>query len=267
MVAIISLFIVLTLSILITRIATVALTLTGLSREAARFQARSAFTGVGFTTSEAESIVTHPVRRRIVLLLMLLGSAGIVSAMASLILSFGAVQSSSSFVVRILLLLLGIGMLWIVASSKWVDKYASRLISWALNHYTNLTVMDYASLLRLTGEYQVTEMKVEPDDWMANRTLGELKFRDEGVLVLGIKRADGTYRGAPKGPTKIFPEDTLILYGRTPLLETLGQRERGDRGDREHDQAVAEQKEVSRKQEAEDRVEQSGRQVPPSQIE
>jgi len=38
------------LSLLITRIATIALSVTGLSRETARFQARSAFTGVGFTT-------------------------------------------------------------------------------------------------------------------------------------------------------------------------------------------------------------------------
>ena len=35
---------------------------TGTSSELARFQARSAFTGVGFTTSEAESVVLHPVR-------------------------------------------------------------------------------------------------------------------------------------------------------------------------------------------------------------
>jgi len=251
-VAFASLLIVITLSILITRIATVALTHTGLSREAARFQARSAFTGVGFTTSEAESIVNHPVRRRIVLLLMLLGSAGLVTAMASLILSFTAVESSGSFAVRILLLVAGLGVLWIVASSRWVDTYASKLISWALDRYTSLGVKDYASLLNLTGDYEITEVKVDPDDWMANRTVGELRFRDEGILVLGIKRADGTYRGAPKGPTKIFPDDTLVLYGRARLLGTLGQRERGERGDREHERAVAEQKEVSRQQEKED---------------
>lgn len=54
---------VLALSLTITRVATLVLAMTGLSWEAARFQARSAFTGTGFTTSEAESIVSHPVRR------------------------------------------------------------------------------------------------------------------------------------------------------------------------------------------------------------
>ncbi|MGZ3673172.1 MAG: potassium transporter TrkA, partial [Ktedonobacterales bacterium] len=51
MVALVSFLLVLTLSLIIERIATVALTLTGLSRDAAAFQARSAFTGTGFTTS------------------------------------------------------------------------------------------------------------------------------------------------------------------------------------------------------------------------
>jgi len=61
------------ISLLITRVATVAFVLTGMSQEAARFQARSALTGTGFTTTESESVVGHPVRRRIVMALMLLG--------------------------------------------------------------------------------------------------------------------------------------------------------------------------------------------------
>jgi len=46
------------------------------SRQAADVQARSALTGTGFTTSEAEPVVNHAARRRIVLQLMLLGSIG-----------------------------------------------------------------------------------------------------------------------------------------------------------------------------------------------
>ena len=53
MAAIATVFVVVIVSLLVTRVATVALTLTGMSREMVRFQARSALTGVGFTTSEA----------------------------------------------------------------------------------------------------------------------------------------------------------------------------------------------------------------------
>ena len=63
----------------------IAAVVTGLSREAAGFQARSAFTGVGFTTGESELIVRHPVRRRIVSMPMLLGGVGLVTAAASVV--------------------------------------------------------------------------------------------------------------------------------------------------------------------------------------
>jgi hypothetical protein len=70
----------------VTRIATVAPTQTGLCRESAKFQARSAVTGVGFTPTESEKVLNHFVRRRILLMLMMPGNAGIVTEVSSLIL-------------------------------------------------------------------------------------------------------------------------------------------------------------------------------------
>ena len=58
--AVASLLVVIVISLMVTRMATIALTATGLSRESARFQARSAFSGAGFTTSESEAVVRHP---------------------------------------------------------------------------------------------------------------------------------------------------------------------------------------------------------------
>ncbi|MCD5408743.1 TrkA C-terminal domain-containing protein [Candidatus Bipolaricaulota bacterium] len=220
-----------------------ALTLTGLSREAARFQARSAFSGVGFTTSESEQVVSHPVRRRIVLLLMLLGNAGVVSALASLVLSFINLEEGQ-LLPRLLALLGGVAFLWVVASSRWVDRWLSRLIRWALARWTSLDVRDYAALLNLSGGYKVAELQVKPGDWLAGKRLSELRLWDEGVLVLGIQRADGSYIGAPRGRTEVRPGDTLILYGRAELLSELDRRGSGAEGDRAHAAAVAAQQEL-----------------------
>lgn len=88
MLAIATVIAVVVLSILVSRIATVALTVTGLPPESARFQARSALSGTGFTTDEAEQVVNHPLRRRIVMVLMLLGTAGLVTVIASLLVGF-----------------------------------------------------------------------------------------------------------------------------------------------------------------------------------
>jgi len=252
MISILSLLTIITLSILITRLATLALAHTGLSREAARFQARSAFTGVGFTTTESEKVVNHPVRRRILLLLMLLGNAGIVSAITSLLLGFMDSGNSASIMAKFLILLAGVMFLWGVAVSSWVDQYLSRLMSWALKRYTNIEVRDFANLLRLTGDYSVKELLVKEEDWLANQTLNELRLRDEGVSVLGLTRENGNYIGAPRGPTEIMLGDTLILYGRTSCVAKLDQRRKGDEGDIEHTKATQAQRVVAEKEKAHD---------------
>lgn len=251
MVAAISLLVVVTVSILITRIAAVMLTETGLSREAARFQARSAFTGAGFTTAESERVVSHPVRRRIVLVLMLLGNAGIVSAVSSLILTFVGDDDQSSLTLRIVLLTLGLAILWGLATSPWVDRQLARLIDWALHRYTRLDVKDYASLLQLSGDYRVVELEVQPDDWLCDKRLDELQLREEGIIVLGIQR-DDTYLGVPQGDTTVAAGDILISYGRNDALEALDERRRGRSGEREHSQAKKEQEKIVEEQASED---------------
>lgn len=256
MIALVSLFVVVVLSLIITRVATVALTLTGLSREVARFQARSAFSGVGFTTQEAELVVSHPVRRRIILLLMLLGNAGFVSAIASLILSFITAAGSRDVLMRFVVLFAGLGTLWVAARSRFVDQYLGRVISWALRRWTHLEVRDYADLLDLYGDYRVVERVVEPGDWLAGKTLADLKLRDEGILVLGIRRKDGTYIGAPRGWTEIRPGDTLIVYGRAGLLEELCRRRAGPAGDRAHEEAVREHEKILERERMKDALSQ-----------
>lgn len=257
--AIISLLLVISISILITRVATVSLTLTGLSREAARFQARSALSGTGFTTTEAEKVVNHPVRRRIVLLLMLVGNAGIVTAASALILGFVGSQSTSPLWLRIGLLIAGISGLWTVAQSQWVDRRLSRLIEWALRRYTRLDVRDYSSLMHLGGEYRIGELQIEADDWLVGKSLAGSQLRAEGILVLGIYRSDGGYIGAPRSDRKVLPGDVLVIYGRIAALQRLDERKTGARGTAEHRKAIAEQKKIIVAEEHADPPAESGR--------
>ena len=239
MLAILTLLLVLSLSLLITRIATIALTYTGMSRESARFQARSAFTGTGFTTSESEKIVTHPVRRRIILLLMLFGNAGIAAVLTSLILTFVGEEEGTMLTVKIVLVISGVVALWAIASSRWVDRQLSKVIEFMLSRYTRLEVRDYASLLHLAGEYKVSELHVDPESWLANQNLANLKLRDEGLLVLGIERMSGEFIGTPNGSTVLEEGDNVILYGRDSTIAELSQRQSGFRGDVEHFQEVS----------------------------
>ena len=238
--AVASLLVIIVISLMVTRMATIALTATGLSRESARFQARSAFSGAGFTTSESEAVVRHPVRRRVVMVLMLLGNAGIAAVVASIILTFMAPEDASSPILRSLALAAGLLLVWIAFKSQWVDRRITSLTVLALNRWTDLDVRDYAALLHLGGNYVVTELAVQPGDWLAGRDLGTLGLREEGVVVLGVDRPDGTYLGAPVAGTIIQPSDVLITYGRRHAIADLDQRAQGPTGDAAHASAVAE---------------------------
>ena len=117
MFALISLFVIVTVSIIIVRIGAVALTMTGVSKDLAVFQAQSAFSGVGFTINESESVVKHPVRRRIIRALMLMGNAGLTSAIAGLILTFYR-GTGQDLALRFGLVAGGLGLLWIISISN-----------------------------------------------------------------------------------------------------------------------------------------------------
>lgn len=238
MIAVGSLILVLLLSLIVVRIAAEAFILTGMSRQAARFQARSAWTGTGFTTAEAEQVVNHPVRRQIVSTLMFLRSAGLVTAASTLMLSFVSVEERGDGAVRLLVLVAGVAGLWFVAQSRWINAWMSRTIARLLKHYTDLDTRDYAGLLHLAGEYAVMELKVREGSWLAGRRLADLRLPEEGVLVLGITHADGAYEGAPRGDAAARVGDTLVLYGRSSELAGLGRRRAGPDGETERHTAV-----------------------------
>ena len=244
MAALATVFIVVLVSQLITRVATIALSLTGMSTESARFQARSAFFGVGFTTTEAETVVNHPVRRRIILWLILLGNAGVISVVATLMLSFGGGAGRPGL--RLLVLFAGLAVLMFLFSTRAADRALNPLIRRMLARWTAIRVADYADLLELEGDYEVSEMRIEPADWLAERTLAELKLRDEGVIVLGIHRG-AEYIGTPNGLARIHPGDRVILYGREERLVELDRRTAED-GDAAHARAVAEQRAVDERE-------------------
>ena len=243
MLAIVTLLVVVLLSLTVVRVATVALVLTGVSRPVARFQARSAFTGCGFATTESEQIVNHPVRRKIVGHLMFLGPAGIVATAGAVVAGIvGGDSGGWPFWAKALALLVGLVILVWFSNSAVVDRVMSRWIEHALRRYTSVDARDYAKLLHISGDYGLGEMLVKDDDWLAGRTLADLRLSNEGVLILGIDRPGSEYVGAPASSFTIRPGDSLILYARSGSLADLDRRRRGINGALAHADAVAEHK-------------------------
>ncbi len=232
---ILSLLIIFALSLLIIRVGSVALRMTGLSPEVASFQAASAFSGAGFTTEEAEQVVSTPERRAVVKALIRLGSVGLVSVIATLVVSF--TDAGANDAVNLAVVVGGAAGIVLVARSRLLNRALTPVIERALRRTTDLDVKDYLHLLGLESEYRVAEVDVGAGDWLANETPADVNLGEEGVLLLGIRRGD-LYVGAPGGDTEIWPGDTLVLYGKRHRLEELSGR--GEDDVAAHDDAVVE---------------------------
>jgi hypothetical protein len=246
MIAVITVFIILFSSLLVTRVATLIMISTGLSRETARFQTRSAMTGVGFTTTEAEDVIGHPVRRRVIMSLMLFGSAGIITVIAGFVITFSG-SSGRQDVVRALVLAGGLAVALLIARLHWFDRRVTAIVSMCLERMMDIDRRDHADLVRLSNGYAVTELRIRPEDWVVNQTLGQTRLRDEGVVVLGVTR-EGTsdYLPAPIPGTQLRAGDTIVLYGASSRLRELDAREHGPAGDAAHRLAVEEHRATAR---------------------
>jgi hypothetical protein len=238
-IAILFLLVVLSISLLVTRLASMALILTGMSKESARFQARSALAGVGFTTRESEMVVIHPVRRRIIMLLMLTGHIGVPTVVATLVVSLITTAQSEHWWKPVLLLGAGLIMIAYAAHSRWIERHLNRVLALFLKRWTDLDVRDYVALLQLQNGFAVTEMLVDAGDWLEGKTLATADLSHEGILVLGIQRAGGDYIGAPRAEDPIHAGDTLVLYGWVDRLREIDQR-KTEGGDDAHWKAIAE---------------------------
>ena len=240
MTAIATLLVVVLVTSIVTRVATIALTATGLSVEVAHFQARTALTAVGFTTAESELMVNHPVRRRIISNLMIVGNAGLATIIATLVVGWAGTGGTEEILIRVVTLIVGLAAILLVTRSRTVDRLLSRWISRALKRWTKLDLRDYVQLLDLASNYAVGEVGVEANSWIAEHRLADLELPDEGVLVLGIRRSDGSFIGAPRGTTVVSEGDVLTVYGYADVIEHLGIRRIGPQGDAEHNEIISE---------------------------
>lgn len=247
MIEVIALLIVAGITLLIGRLGTIALTATGLPRPIAKFQARSALSGAGYTTNESESIVAHPARRKIVMALMTIGGLGSAAIIATLIISFVNVSSFGGGFRRGTLLAVGLFAFWLILRIPTLDRLLSQAFAGLIKRVTDVDVRNYANMLRLSGDYGISELLVEADDWMADRALQDLDLSHEGLLVLGIVRGDH-YFGAPKGTYRARPGDTLLVYGPVQRLAELDERKAGTEGEAAHRDAVADQQQIEQRE-------------------
>ena len=210
MVAALSLLIVFAVSFFVVRLAAVALRLTGLPEQNARFQAMSALTGTGYTTTEAEMIVNYPIRRKIIAWLMIFGNLGIVSVLSTLMISFVRTDADMTAILTQLGWMVGMTFVFFfIMLNPFVDRMICGFIGFMLEKFTFLGGRRYKRLLQLgnqlsVGEHQFfAQESLSPDDIQL----------EEGVSILAIRRRNGQTEALSSNVGLIEPGDSLIIFG------------------------------------------------------
>jgi len=211
MIAALSLILIFAVSFFLIRVASVALRLTGLPVGNARFQAMSALTGTGFTTTESELIVNYPIRRNIIAGLMLLGNFGIVSVVSTTMISF--IHTDAQFqaiMIQLAWMAGGTIVFFAVMLNPIVDKTMCGLISSFLKKFTFLGGRRYSRLLQLGGQLSISEHQFFADKSVTAQSL--IKSTDK-TSILAVKRASGLTEAFLAEMKDIEPGDTLIIFG------------------------------------------------------
>lgn len=207
------------ISLLAMKLATSALMITGLSYDTANFQAYSAYFGVGFTTREAELVVNHPVRRRIIRDLILVGNIGVTSSLATIIITFVHASRDHDTLLTVAWLtggaLIVLLLLKLPLADKCFDVIIRHTLKWiGLNHK-----LDYELLLRVQAGYCVSEIEISATSTISGKQLKELRPSDQGILILGIQRGTDNYIGTPGSEDTLHPSDVATIYGREEDIE------------------------------------------------
>jgi len=207
-------------SAIIVKVGAVALRMTGLDAKRAKFQALSAFTGTGFTTRDSELVVRDDRRRRIIMTLMILGNAGFVTVLATLVGSFVLVKKAFEVPIHIVAIVLCICLVYIIGRRGRLMRRWSEWIERRLAKWTSLQEMAVEEAFQLAEGYGVASIRVHPDSEVIGHSLAEEALAEKDVLVLAIER-EGKTIAAPKADEVIQRGDRLICYGRLKVMREI----------------------------------------------
>lgn len=205
MIAALTLLSLLVVSLTVVRIGGTALRLTGMSQQAARFQSVSALTGTGYTTSEAETAMHHPLRRRILVMLMVTGHLGVVSVVSTVILGLSTAEEGSLMRTVVLMAAASVAILALARSHR-LDRLMCAALERFLRNLGWFEKPPYLILAELPGGDQLAEHEINGN---CHLTLADMAATGGGIHLLKL---DG--QPVPASSTVLKPGQRLLCYAR-----------------------------------------------------
>ena len=213
MASVLALSVVVAAAYVVVVIGSVALEITGLDPDTARFQALSAFTGCGFTTKVSETIVEHRIRRQIVMILIITGYAGAASVIATLMSSFdvdSTLAGLGNFGLGIVAALIGV-----LVVRRYKEQMMTRVRRLLAERLAGEHV-PHEDLFRGVGGLGISRVEVPEDSRVLGIPLYQLDLRARGLQLLLVERSeDEVFQ--PSADTELEAGVHVVVFG--PLAE------------------------------------------------
>lgn len=209
------------ISMVLVQLLTGALIATGLPPDIAGFQARSAFSGAGFTTTESENVVNHGARRKIISVAMLVGSLGTPTLVVTVVVGLIA-PGPGSTTERTLVAISGIMLIFLVLGARPMKNLMLRVG----NHYARSRLIpalssDPKELLSLGNGFMVGSVRLTQEPGDTYRSLAGIRESMPGVQVLGVRRGSSFFGEQPLDITLHEDDELVVFASRDSLTEAL----------------------------------------------
>lgn len=198
-------------SLVIVRIASVALRLTGLPDHVARFQSISALTGAGFTTTESEAIVNFPIRRKVIVSLMIFGNLGLISVLSTFVIAFTETTGDMDAMIRQgVMIIAAIGFIAFVMTNKTLDKLLCGFVSMILQKLMKSGQESFHPIMFLNNDFSIAEHVYRGGEDLG---LNEIIPAEIELNVLSVRGSEQRHYDSFGPHFKIAMNETLICFG------------------------------------------------------
>ena len=193
----------------------------GMGEIPAGFEARSALTGAGYTTTQSQVVVDDPASRDAASMLFIVGYVGPLAILGLLGVSFVA-PSAEDPELRATVLIVFLVLFAVLNRYGLLNRIGRRPARFIATHLFRAHIR---SPWIVFGDHAVAGLVVAPSSTLVGLSLDQRPLGDHEVTLLGIQRiVDGNVEDLPVGSNRhlsIEAEDTLVTYGATNDLSDL----------------------------------------------
>ncbi len=199
----------------------------GLPRTAARFEARSALVGAGYTTSQSEHVVRDPTAQRVAAILVVFGYFGPAAVLALLGVSFVVPvgEDLTERTIALVVLVLGLVLVDRLGAIRALGSRPARALA------RRMTATGAVETWLVTGDRAIAAAVIPSEPARAERTIAVLTAPDVQVLSVEPSGPGPTTFPSQAFPSEmpsveLHPGERVVVFGPKRTLDDLRQAPR-----------------------------------------